>query len=85
IMKIETIDKFHIDIQVDPSEIDIKSKKIKYKSLVANLFGNARIVGITASSPDNSFSGLKKVSLELDNANINPELLDTAFEVTAYD
>ncbi|ENN7403722.1 ABC transporter [Escherichia coli] len=85
IMKIETIDKFHIDIQIDPSEIDIKSKKIKYKSLVANLSGNARIVGITASSPDNSFSGLKKVSLELDNANINPELLDTAFEVTAYD
>lgn len=85
IMKIETIDKFHIDIQIDPSELNIKSKKVKYKSLVSNLTGHANIVGITAASSNDSFSGLKRVTLELDNSNIEPELLDTAFEITVYD
>ncbi|CAD6176047.1 ABC transporter protein AatB [Escherichia coli] len=85
IVKIETIDKFHIDIKIDPSELNIKSKKVKYKSLVSQLSGHARIVGITASSSNDSFSGLKKVTLELDNSNIEPELLDTAFEITVYD
>ncbi len=85
IMKIETIDKFHIDIQIDPAELNIKSKKIKYKSLVSKLSGQAKLIGITASSSNDSFSGLKRAILELDNKNIDPELLDTAFEVTIYD
>lgn len=89
IMKIEILDKFYIDIKIDPTSIkgNIKNKVIKYKSLLGNVAGNAVVSKVSKSNFDDGVYGMKLVSLYIDsNENVDfTELLDTTFEITIDD
>lgn len=87
IMKIETIDKFHVDIKIDPTTSILYDKKIKYRSLVTNLTGEAKLVNIVGSYSGETKNGLKTAIIQINNNHneISHELLDTAFEITIDD
>ncbi|MDX5601819.1 ABC transporter, partial [Escherichia coli] len=86
IMKIETIDKFHVDIKFDPVMSNFKGKKIKYRSLVSGLTGEAKLINITGNLSGEVKNGLKTAVLQIDDGNrVSHELLDTAFEISIDD
>ncbi|HFD6683590.1 TPA: hypothetical protein ACS705_003414 [Providencia alcalifaciens] len=89
IMKVETLDKYYIDIKIDPASIkgNLKNKIIKYKSLVNSSSGYAVVEKISKSNIDDGIYGMKLVSLSLDiDKQVDfSELLDTTFEITIND
>ncbi len=86
IMQIETLDKYHIDIKIDPVASNLKDKKVIYRSMISGAKGYARVSGYFPSQQGDSMSGLKTIVLELeDSSSVSSDLLDTAFEVTVDD
>ncbi|HFO5929301.1 TPA: hypothetical protein ACHKBA_005392, partial [Escherichia coli] len=87
IVDIELLDKFFIDVKIDPvsEQGNIKEKKIRYHSLVNGLSGLASVVRITRTfenGQDDKSSGLRVVTLAIDGDHKKlAELLDTAFEI----
>ncbi|HHU2866506.1 TPA: HlyD family secretion protein, partial [Escherichia coli] len=86
IIDIELLDKFFIDVKIDPVSLhgNIKEKKIEYRSLVNGLSGFASVIRVTRtteSGQDDKSSGLRVVTLNItgDHKKLS-ELLDTAFE-----
>lgn len=90
IIKVETLNKYHIDIKFDPVVMKgrMQDKEIKLKSLVNGLSCSGKVVKITSANSDGNSSslGLKIATVELisDNSDISP-LLDTAFEIIVSD
>ena len=87
IVDIELLDKFFIDVKIDPVSLhgNIKEKKIEYRSLVNGLSGFASVIRVTRtteSGQDDKSSGLRVVTLNItgDHKKLS-ELLDTAFEI----
>ncbi|HGY9391583.1 TPA: HlyD family secretion protein, partial [Escherichia coli] len=87
IIDIELLDKFFIDVKIDPVSLhgNIKEKKIEYRSLVNGLSGFASVIRVTRtteSGQDDKSSGLRVVTLNItgDHKKLS-ELLDTAFEI----
>lgn len=87
IIDIELLDKFFIDVKIDPVSLhgNIKEKKIEYRSLVNGLSGFASVIRVTRtteSGQDDKSSGLRVITLNItgDHKKLS-ELLDTAFEI----
>lgn len=88
IIKIETLDSYHLDIKFDPSSINgnIKNKDIYVRSLVNDFSSKAIVSGIYTPENSGGVFGLKIASLRIiSNANDLSELLDTTFEVIIND
>ncbi|EFI5244053.1 hypothetical protein ACEVL2_004884 [Escherichia coli] len=90
LMSIELLDKFFIDIKIDPVVFqgNIKDKNIDYLSLVGNITGKAsvaRVTGIIDNGSSKS-SGMRMVTLLIHGErNTLQPLLDTAFEIKFND
>lgn len=90
IMKIETLNKYYVDIKFDPVKFkgNIQNKKVKYRSLVNDKTGKGEIVKITSANSDlnSGVYGLKIASVVLNDTDGDMSaLLDTAFEVIIDD
>jgi hypothetical protein len=86
IMKIEMIDRYRIEIKYDPVTTNLKNRTIRYRSLVNNSTGNAKLIATKNLKDNSSMGGLKSAIIELEhNGELYPELLDTAFEITLHD
>ena len=89
IMKVEMLDRFNIDIKIDPTSIDgdIKKKNITVKSLVSGAEGVATVSKISGvNNSDAGIYGMKILTLSINNAtNDFSSLLDTVFEVKFND
>lgn len=87
IITIETLDKYHVDIKIDPTSItgNIKDKIITFKSLVNGTIGNANIEKIQKSNTHDSADGMKVLSLSIISDYDLAELLDTTFEIIIDD
>ncbi|HGD8084682.1 ABC transporter [Escherichia coli] len=86
IAKIEMLNKYNIEIKYDPVTTNIKRKLIKYRSLVNNSTGSAKLIATKSLVDSSGMGGLKLATLELeDNGKLSPELLNTAFEITFHD
>ncbi|HDI3035275.1 MULTISPECIES: hypothetical protein [Cronobacter] len=88
ILKIEKIDKYHVNIKVDPLVLgDIKNHDIRAKSLVSGEIFKARLLKVNSDDSGNSATGMKIITLliEPQDVIINDNLLDTAFEIIIND
>ncbi|MGM1236200.1 hypothetical protein ACS0TE_26490 [Escherichia coli] len=90
LIKVETLNKYHIDIKFDPVAIKgrIQDKDIKLKSLVNGFSCSGNVVKITSASSDGNSSspGLKIATIELNTPDVDMStLLDTAFEIIVSD
>ncbi|HGV3891047.1 TPA: ABC transporter, partial [Escherichia coli] len=86
LMKIEMINKYRLEIKYDPVTTNLKNSSIRYRSLVNNSTGNAKLIATKNLTDNSSMGGLKSAILELENnGGLSPELLDTAFEITLHD
>ncbi|WP_126778519.1 ABC transporter, partial [Escherichia coli] len=86
LMKIEMINKYRLEIKYDPVTTNLKNSSIRYRSLVNNSTGNAKLIATKNLKDNSSMGGLKSAILELENnGGLSPELLDTAFEITLHD
>lgn len=70
IIDIELLDKFFIDVKIDPVSLhgNIKEKKIEYRSLVNGLSGFASVIRVTRtteSGQDDKSSGLRVITLNI--------------------
>lgn len=88
VMSIETLGRFNVDIKIDPSILkgNIKSKSIKYKSLVDGSSGLVVVKNVFSANDNSGANGMRMVTLELvlPKKNIY-ELLDTVFEIEVND
>ncbi len=55
-MKIEMINKYRLEIKYDPVTTNLKNSSIRYRSLVNNSTGNAKLIA-TKNLTDNSSMG----------------------------
>lgn len=88
ILKIEKIDKYHVNIKVDPLVLgDIKNHDIRAKSLVSGEIFKARLLKVNSDDSGNNTTGMKIITLliEPQDVIINDNLLDTAFEIIIND
>ncbi|OSK88079.1 hypothetical protein [Escherichia coli] len=88
ILKIETLDAYHLDIKFDPSSLtgNIKNKEIRVRSLTGGFSGKAVVTKIFNPDNNNGIYGLKIASLrvETDSQELS-DYLDTTFEVIIND
>ncbi|HGD7643028.1 hypothetical protein [Escherichia coli] len=92
IMSVELLNKFYIDIKIDPVNTgNIKDKNIKYRSLVSSLSGSATVVKIVRANGGSleqteNTSGLRVVTLLINGDQDKlSNLMDTAFEIIIDD
>lgn len=90
IIKIETLNRYHVDIKYDPISINgrIQDKNIKYRSLIDGKTGTGKVVKVMNANNDiNSVThGLKIASVVIHNSDTDISyLLDTAFEIIIDD
>ncbi|VUW92073.1 hypothetical protein [Escherichia coli] len=90
IMQVELLNQYLVDIKYDPVSIKgrLQDKKIKFKSLVAGISGEGKVLKISnTNSRDNSNAyGLKIASIAINSSVYDmSSLLDTAFEITIND
>ncbi|OKU81217.1 hypothetical protein AWJ24_09215 [Escherichia coli] len=90
IMQVELLNQYLVDIKYDPVSIKgrLQDKKIKFKSLVAGISGEGKVLKISnTNSRDNSNTyGLKIASIAINSSVYDmSSLLDTAFEITIND
>lgn len=88
IVRVETLDKFLIDIKFDPVAVKgrIQDKDIKFKSLVTGASGKAIVMRVSNPKDNDNTQGAQIASLLLTTevGNIY-QLLDTVFEITIHD
>ncbi|HAL9209384.1 TPA: ABC transporter, partial [Escherichia coli] len=79
IMRIEMIDRYRIEIKYDPVTTNLKNRNIRYRSLVNNSTGNAKLIATKNLKDNSNMGGLKSAIIELEHSGgLYPELLDTA-------